>query len=235
MLGVRSAVANAQGFGQFYEKLLADGRKKHICEGCNRGLSGAELVEFEKFVSGPRAATRSVTDAWGGQCKRQQERAPAKLREETEELKQWEAQLANLKRLIPIEVAYNKLVLEDIPAAKKSATSYSDKLPGARTNAEEVRFAFVRSVRCRLMVLCRPASERRRSRTSFRTSRSSAKWLETLCECTASARTLRAISSGSSQSSLLLDRPRRPTRFRRSWRSLVTRCELPFAVRVGWS
>lgn len=48
---VRRFVANAQGFGKFYGKLLADGRKKHVCEGCNRGLSDAELVEFEKFVS----------------------------------------------------------------------------------------------------------------------------------------------------------------------------------------
>jgi DNA repair protein RAD50 len=55
------------------------------------------------------------------------------------ELAQWDQQLNNLKRLLPIEVNYSKLIKDEIPAAEEAVRTQEDKLAPAKAKSEEVR------------------------------------------------------------------------------------------------
>lgn len=71
------------------------------------------------------------------QIKRRKEKAPQELRQLKEDLVNWEKQLAELKRLVPAELTYNRLSKDEIPAAEQAATQQEDKLAPARDKAEE--------------------------------------------------------------------------------------------------
>lgn len=73
------------------------------------------------------------------QCQSKKDQAPDQLESAKSELSAWEKQLQDLRALLPTEVAYNKLFIDDIPAAEKSAETYSARLPNASAKAQEVR------------------------------------------------------------------------------------------------
>lgn len=72
------------------------------------------------------------------QVKRRIEKAPQELVDLKNELALWDQQLNTLKRLIPVEVNYNKLIKDDIPAAEQAVQVQEDKLAPAKLKAEEV-------------------------------------------------------------------------------------------------
>ncbi|GAA5930091.1 MRX complex DNA-binding subunit [Sporobolomyces koalae] len=108
---------------QFYQSILKKAKDSHVCMGCDRGLSAAELPDLERYV------------------KRRIERAPQELQELRDELALWDQQLAKLKALVPVEVIYDKLVKSEIPDAEHSVRAQEDKLHPAKTRAEETSTA----------------------------------------------------------------------------------------------
>ena len=79
--------------------------------------------------------TESVVSS---QVKRRIEKAPQELVDLKNELALWDQQLNTLKRLIPVEVNYNKLIKDEIPAAEQAVQVQEDKLAPAKLKAEEV-------------------------------------------------------------------------------------------------
>lgn len=72
------------------------------------------------------------------QCKAQAQNAPEKLHNCQESVADWERQLQSLKRLLPVEASYFKLIKDDIPTVEKSLAALTEKLEPARTKAQEV-------------------------------------------------------------------------------------------------
>ncbi|BGP20318.1 hypothetical protein JCM10213_002053 [Rhodosporidiobolus nylandii] len=104
---------------QFYDALLKKAQRNHICMGCDRPLERDELPDLERYV------------------KNRKERLPAEQRQLKEDARHWEKQLADLKKLVPSEVTYNKIMKEELPAAEAAAAAQEEKLVPARTKAEE--------------------------------------------------------------------------------------------------
>lgn len=108
--------------------------------GCDRGFNDDELPHLERYVR-PRLdllSKRSGSSFRIAQVKRRIERAPQELIDLKNELAQWDHQLASLKRLIPIEVNYTKLLKEDIPAAERAHQAQEDKLDPAKAKVQDV-------------------------------------------------------------------------------------------------
>lgn len=72
------------------------------------------------------------------QCKRKQERAPADLAENKKLVAAWEKQLVELKRLLPLEMAFSRLSKDEIPAAERELDEEQRKLGPATTKAGDV-------------------------------------------------------------------------------------------------
>lgn len=72
------------------------------------------------------------------QCKRKQERAPAELAENKKLVSGWEKQLVDLKRLLPLEMAYSRLIKDEIPAAEQELDEEQRKLGPATAKAGDV-------------------------------------------------------------------------------------------------
>ncbi|GAA5991630.1 hypothetical protein JCM5350_007782 [Sporobolomyces pararoseus] len=104
---------------QFYQSILKKAKDSHVCMGCDRGVSAEELPDLERYL------------------KRRIEKAPQELIDLKNELAQWDQQLTTLKRLIPVEVNYNKLIKEEIPSAEEAVQVQEDKLAPAKLKAEE--------------------------------------------------------------------------------------------------
>ncbi|GAA5989043.1 hypothetical protein JCM11641_002306 [Rhodosporidiobolus odoratus] len=104
---------------QFYDMILKKAQKNHVCAGCDRGLTRDELPDLERYV------------------KTRKERAPAEMRQAKEDHRSWEKQIAELKKLVPVELTYTKISQEELPAAEQAATVQEEKLAPARTKAEE--------------------------------------------------------------------------------------------------
>lgn len=77
------------------------------------------------------------------QCESQTQRAPAALKECQEGVAEWEKQLQILKRILPLEAAYFKLVKDDIPVAERAGLALNDKLEPARAKAQEVSYSYL--------------------------------------------------------------------------------------------
>ncbi|GAA5936924.1 hypothetical protein JCM1841_001408 [Sporobolomyces salmonicolor] len=116
---LRNDVASQESIQHFYDVILQRARKNHECIGCNRAISRDEIPDLERYVA------------------RRKEKAPAEMRAMKEDLRTWEKQLDDLKRLVPIEVNYNKLIKEDIAAAEQAAQVQEDKLAPVKAKAEE--------------------------------------------------------------------------------------------------
>ncbi|KAM0751847.1 hypothetical protein T439DRAFT_220598 [Meredithblackwellia eburnea MCA 4105] len=115
----RSELQAKKAFVNLYDMILKTGHKDKKCLGCDRGLGKNEMADFEKY------------------CKQQKQRAPAAITQLESEIAGWEEQHKSLNEELHTEVAYEKLVKEDIPAAEAAVKTQSDRLPGAKTRTEE--------------------------------------------------------------------------------------------------
>ena len=55
--------------------------------------------------------------------------SPEKLKQEQEELKEWQMELADVQRLVPVEATKNKLVARDIPELEQSIKEREKQIP----------------------------------------------------------------------------------------------------------
>lgn len=116
---IASEIAGTESIQQFYDQVLAKAQKNHLCIGCDRAVSPAELPDLERYV------------------KRKKEQAPAQLRKLQKEHAGWIEQLDELKKLVPTDALYQRLVKEDLPAARQAAAAQEEKLAPAREKAKE--------------------------------------------------------------------------------------------------
>ncbi|GAA5876452.1 hypothetical protein JCM3774_003780 [Rhodotorula dairenensis] len=114
-----SEIAGTESIQQFYDQVLTKAQKNHLCIGCDRAVSHAELPDLERYV------------------KRKKEQAPAQLAKLQEEHAGWIEQLEQLKKLVPTDALYQRLVKEELPAAKQAAAAQEEKLAPARDKAKE--------------------------------------------------------------------------------------------------
>ncbi|BGP20338.1 DNA repair protein rad50 [Rhodosporidiobolus nylandii] len=105
---------------KFYDALLKRAQRNHIFMGWT-ALSSA--------TSCPISSATFV--------KNRKERLAAKQQQLEEDARHWEKPLADLKKLVPLEVTYNEILKEELPAAETSAAAQEEKLFPARTKAEE--------------------------------------------------------------------------------------------------
>ena len=66
--------------------------------------------------------------------------SPEKIKQEQEELKEWQLELADVQRLLPVEATKNKLMAREIPELEQSIKEKEKEIP-LLTNA-------VNNVRC---------------------------------------------------------------------------------------
>ncbi|GAA6059582.1 hypothetical protein JCM10212_000638 [Sporobolomyces blumeae] len=104
---------------QFYQGILKKANDTHVCLGCDRGFGDDELPDLERYV------------------KRKIEKAPQDLADLKAELAQWDQQLSALKKLLPVEANYTKMLKEDIPVAEEAVRAQEEKLAPARLRAED--------------------------------------------------------------------------------------------------
>ncbi|KAK4330749.1 DNA repair protein RAD50 [Rhodotorula toruloides] len=112
-------VSDFASIQKFYDRILNGAKKNHVCLGCDRSVSRDELPDLERYVM------------------RRKEKAPQELRQAQQDMKTWTKQLDDLKRLVPIEVNFNRITKEELPAAETSASQQEEKLVPARQKAEE--------------------------------------------------------------------------------------------------
>ncbi|GAA5863503.1 hypothetical protein JCM8547_007267 [Rhodosporidiobolus lusitaniae] len=116
---VQMSITQQESVQKFYDMILAKAQKNHVCVGCDRSLSRDELPDLERYV------------------KNRKERAPAEMRQLKEDLRSWEKQLNDVKKLVPSELTYNKIVKDELPAAETAALTQEEKLHPARAKAED--------------------------------------------------------------------------------------------------
>ncbi|KAG8827144.1 DNA repair protein rad50 [Serendipita sp. 401] len=110
-------IAKNTDSGRFYQDILKKGRSKKVCNGCNRDIKDDEMAAFEKHLSGLLKKDTS-----------------AKLAELQEELAIWQADLARLQQMLPMELNCDKLKQNDIPGLIQEQTELEGRLDEA--NAE---------------------------------------------------------------------------------------------------
>lgn len=70
------------------------------------------------------------------------------------QITEWEKRLAQLKKVLPVELALARLEKDDLPAAEEEADGHNAKLPGVMARSEDVR-GYPRPAR-----ICRPLTSR---------------------------------------------------------------------------
>ena len=55
--------------------------------------------------------------------------SPEKIKQEQEELKEWQLELADVTRLLPVEATKNKLVAHEIPDLEQSIKESQKEIP----------------------------------------------------------------------------------------------------------
>ena len=65
--------------------------------------------------------------------------SPEKIKQEQEELKEWQMELTDVQRLLPVEAARNKLVARDIPELEQSIKESQKEIPVLTDAVNNVR------------------------------------------------------------------------------------------------
>ncbi|KAF9783547.1 AAA domain-containing protein [Thelephora terrestris] len=102
------------GASQIYETLLRTGKTKKTCTACNRHLNTEEMVVFENYASLQEQMKRT---------------SPERIKQEQEELKEWQMELTDVQKLLPVEAARNKLVAREIPELEQSIKEKQKEIP----------------------------------------------------------------------------------------------------------
>ena len=58
--------------------------------------------------------------------------SPEKIKQEQEELKEWQMELADVQRLLSVEATKNKLVARDIPELEQAVKERKEEIPSNR-------------------------------------------------------------------------------------------------------
>ena len=66
--------------------------------------------------------------------------SPEKIKQEQEELKEWQMELADVTRLLPVEATRSKLVAHDIPELEQSIKESQKQIPLLTDTVNNVRF-----------------------------------------------------------------------------------------------
>lgn len=130
------------GAGQIYETLLRTGKAKKTCTACNRHLDDQEMVVFENYVSVLGLLMNFIfTSSRPDQLQEQMKRtSPDRIKQEQEELKEWQMELAEVQRLLSVEVTKNKLVAREIPELEQSVKEKQKEIPLLTEAANNVGF-----------------------------------------------------------------------------------------------
>ena len=65
--------------------------------------------------------------------------SPERVKQEQEELNEWQMELADMQRLLPIEATKNKLVVREIPELEQSIKEKEKQVPSLANIANNVR------------------------------------------------------------------------------------------------
>ena len=101
---------------------------------------------FENYVS-----AFGLSPTWLGinsfvQLQEQMKRtSPEKIKQEQEELKEWQMELADVQRFLPDEATKNKLVAHEIPELEQSIKEKQKEIPLLTDAVNSVRYARPRS------------------------------------------------------------------------------------------
>lgn len=67
--------------------------------------------------------------------------SPDRIKQEQEELKEWQMELADVQRLLPVEATKNRLVTRDIPELEQSIKEKQNEIPLLTDSVNDVRSA----------------------------------------------------------------------------------------------
>ena len=82
----------------------------------------------------------SFTSLRPNQLQEQMKRtSPEKIKQEQEELKGWQMELADVQRLLPVEATKNKLVAREIPELEQSIKEKQREIPTLTSTVNNVR------------------------------------------------------------------------------------------------
>ncbi|KAG6854661.1 hypothetical protein C0991_003309 [Blastosporella zonata] len=111
---------NLVGGSAIYESLLRTGKQQKLCTACNRHLTDAEFVVFEKYMQDmmKKASPKAIAD-------------------NKNEMAEWETELERLQSLRPVEAARDQLKTKDLPALEKDIKELEDSYPDLTREAEE--------------------------------------------------------------------------------------------------
>ena len=65
--------------------------------------------------------------------------SPEKIKQEQEELKEWQMELADVQRLLSVEATKNKLVARDIPELEQAVKERKEEIPSLTDAVNDVR------------------------------------------------------------------------------------------------
>lgn len=74
------------------------------------------------------------------QCNKRIAQHPKKMQDAENDLAGWVAQLASVKKLLPLETALRRITSTELPEAKAAAEQLELKLPNVTAQADAVRF-----------------------------------------------------------------------------------------------
>ncbi|KAG8934317.1 DNA repair protein rad50 [Tulasnella sp. 418] len=109
-----------QGVGDFFVKMLEDGKKNKKCGVCDRKLTGKDMDAFEETVKAKIEETRQE-----------------KIEENSLDLDNWTRELKRLQDFLPMEVNLNK-IKKELPELEKSLDAMHDKEKVAQAVVDKV-------------------------------------------------------------------------------------------------
>jgi chromosome segregation ATPase len=71
--------------------------------------------------------------------------SPERIKQEQEELKEWQMELADVQRLLPVEATKNKLAAREIPELEQSIKEKQEEIPLLTDAVNNVRRAVINS------------------------------------------------------------------------------------------
>ena len=82
--------------------------------------------------------------------------SPERVKQEQDELNEWQMELADMQRLLPTEATKNKLVVCEIPELEQSIKEKEREIPSLTDVANNVRCVGLNSP-CHMLMFTRPS------------------------------------------------------------------------------
>ncbi|GFZ50594.1 Hydrolase acting on acid anhydrides [Saitozyma sp. JCM 24511] len=119
----QNAIANREADTQFWRNILHVGKSRHKCHACDRGLSATEAKTMSKHVE---TQIQKLTSDAG-------------MKEQQEELEQWQAEGDKFRNLLPSESTLKELKNKTIPSLEKQVADESAQLDAVQEEVEEAK------------------------------------------------------------------------------------------------